>query len=96
MSVEVYRTPRIGNYIILINNILKNASREMYDDVKIKKIRNDAKELIRIINQDGNISDEIRAVLPSIPEFKSLIDFANRKLYASPYEEGYFVPSSRF
>lgn len=91
MSVTVYHNQSINNYIILINCLLKDAKREVLDDVRIKQIREAGKTLIRQINNDKQITDEMRMILPFITEFQLLVDFVNRKIYASPYEEGYFV-----
>ena len=88
--MSVYHQPALMNYIVIATKILTKASNNIYDDAEIKRLRNDARELIQYINNDASITEEMRVMLPRIPEFSNLIEFIHRRLYASPYEDGYF------
>ena len=86
----VYHNEGINQYILIINCLLKNASQEVLNDNRIHQLRETAKILIREINNDKHISDEMRAIIPFMKEFQSLVEFVNRDTYSSPYEDGYF------
>lgn len=83
MSVTIYNHKGINDYVVLINCLLNDATKANYSDYQHVQIQEVAKNIIRQINNDDKISDEDRALLPFLPEFRSLVHYAKTKTFGT-------------